>query len=110
MKLLIDGEFRESQATKWIDVTNPVSSVVKDPTDILYHSVSYLSWYTAGLCVQATQDVVSRLPETTEQEFNAAVQSARNAFPAWKKTPVSTRARVMFKMQQLIRDHMVSLA
>lgn len=26
VKLLIDGEFRESQATEWVDVTNPVSS------------------------------------------------------------------------------------
>ena len=26
VKLLIDGEFRESEATEWVDVTNPVSS------------------------------------------------------------------------------------
>ncbi len=26
VKLLIDGEFRESQAAEWVDVTNPVSS------------------------------------------------------------------------------------
>ena len=25
VKLLIDGEFRESQASQWVDVTNPVS-------------------------------------------------------------------------------------
>lgn len=81
VKLLIDGEFRDSQTSRWIDVTNP-----------------------------ATQEVVSRLPETTGEEFNAAMQSSAEAFPGWKRTPVSTRARVMFKLQQLIRDNMDTLA
>lgn len=52
---------------------------------------------------------MSRLPETTGEEFNAAMQSSAEAFPGWKRTPVSTRARVMFKLQQLIRDNMVCL-
>ncbi|CAK0781245.1 Methylmalonate-semialdehyde dehydrogenase [acylating], mitochondrial [Coccomyxa viridis] len=81
VKLLIDGEFRESQATEWVDVTNP-----------------------------ATQEVVSRLPQTTEREFNAAVQAAKDAYPTWRNTALPTRSRVMFKFQELIRQHMDELA
>ena len=56
---------------------------------------------------QATQEVISRLPETTGEEFEAAVSAAKNAFPAWRQTPVPTRARAMLKLQQLIRENMV---
>ncbi len=59
-------------------------------------------------CMQATQEVVSRLPETTSGEFNAAVQAAKEAFPKWRNTPLPTRSRVMFKLQELIRRNMVS--
>ena len=59
---------------------------------------------------QATQEVISRLPETTGEEFEAAVSAARDAFPAWRRTPVPTRARVMLKLQQLIRENMVRTA
>jgi malonate-semialdehyde dehydrogenase (acetylating)/methylmalonate-semialdehyde dehydrogenase len=57
---------------------------------------------------QATQEVVSRLPETTAAEFNAAVAAAKQAFPAWRATPVPTRQRVMLKFQELIRANWVS--
>lgn len=50
---------------------------------------------------------MSRLPETTAAEFNAAVASAKAAFPAWRATPVPTRQRVMLKFQELIRANWV---
>jgi malonate-semialdehyde dehydrogenase (acetylating) / methylmalonate-semialdehyde dehydrogenase len=56
---------------------------------------------------QATQEVVSRIPLTTADEFKAAVDAARTAFPGWRNTPVTTRQRVMFKFQELIRANMV---
>ena len=59
---------------------------------------------------QANQKVLSRLPLTTPSEFNAAVQTAKAAFPAWRDTPLPTRLRVMFKLQQLIRENMDKLA
>ena len=62
------------------------------------------------LCMaQATQEVVSRLPETTPAEFNAAVQAAKDAFPKWRNTPLPTRSRIMLKLQELIRANMVLL-
>ncbi|KAJ4734290.1 Methylmalonate-semialdehyde dehydrogenase [acylating] [Rhynchospora pubera] len=78
---LIGGEFVESSAKDWIDVINP-----------------------------ATQEVVSQVPLTTNEEFNAAVESAKRAFPQWRNTPVTTRQRVMFKLQELIRSNMDKLA
>ena len=56
---------------------------------------------------QATQEVVSRIPLTTADEFRAAVDAARTAFAGWRNTPVTTRQRVMFKFQELIRANMV---
>lgn len=53
---------------------------------------------------------MSRLPQTTPEEFNAAVQAAKDAFPKWRSTPVPTRARVMLKLQQLINEHMVRMS
>ena len=39
-----------------------------------------------------------------------AVAAAKAAFPAWRDTSVSVRARVMFKLQSLIREHTDDLA
>ena len=60
--------------------------------------------------LQATQDVVSRVPQTTSAEFEAAVAAARDAFPAWRRTPVSVRQRVMLRLQHLIRENTVCTA
>lgn len=49
------------------------------------------------------QEVVSRLPLCTAEEFNAAVASAKEAFPKWRSVPVPQRARVMFKLQAIGR-------
>lgn len=55
----------------------------------------------------ATQDIVARVPVTTPREFEAAVAAAKDAFPAWRATPLPTRTRVMLKLQDLIRANMV---
>ncbi|VAH36955.1 methylmalonate-semialdehyde dehydrogenase [acylating], mitochondrial isoform X2 [Triticum urartu] len=81
VRLLIGGDFVESKATEHVDVTNP-----------------------------ATQEVVSRIPLTTADEFRAAVDAARTAFPGWRNTPVTARQRIMFKYQELIRANMDKLA
>ena len=62
VKLLINGQFVESQTTEWRDVVNP-----------------------------ATQQVLARVPFATQDEINAAVASAKEAFKTWKKTPIGAR-------------------
>lgn len=78
---LIGGEFVESRSETSIDVINP-----------------------------ATQEVVSRVPLTTAEEFKAAVSAAKQAFPSWRNTPITARQRVMFKLQELIRRDTDKLA
>ncbi|CAI0448563.1 unnamed protein product [Linum tenue] len=71
---LIGGSFLDSKSPSTIDVINP-----------------------------ATQEVVSQVPLTTLDEFKAAVSAAKNAFRSWRNTPITTRQRVMLKLQELIR-------
>ncbi|KAH9657465.1 methylmalonate-semialdehyde dehydrogenase (acylating) [Citrus sinensis] len=78
---LIGGAFIESRSSECIDVINP-----------------------------ATQEVVSQLPLTTNEEFKAAVSAAKQAFPSWRNTPITTRQRVMLKLQELIRRDIDKLA
>lgn len=60
-----------------------------------------------GLYLQATNEVVTRVPEATQDEMNAAVNAASAAFPAWSETSILARQQVMFKLQQLIKENMV---
>ncbi|KAF2294234.1 hypothetical protein GH714_008441 [Hevea brasiliensis] len=76
----IGGTFVDSQSSSAIDVINP-----------------------------ATQEVVSQVPFTTNEEFKQAVSAAKQAFPSWRNTPVTTRQRIMFKLQELIRRDIVSM-
>ncbi|XP_030943939.1 methylmalonate-semialdehyde dehydrogenase [acylating], mitochondrial [Quercus lobata] len=78
---LIGGAFVDSQSLASIDVINP-----------------------------ATQEVVSQVPLTTNEEFKAAVSSAKQAFLSWRNTPVTARQRIMFKLQELIRRDIDKLA
>lgn len=78
---LIGGEFVQSSTDKWIECTNP-----------------------------ATNEVVTLVPESTQDEMNAAVAAAREAFVSWREVPVQQRCRVFLKYQQLIRDNTDELA
>lgn len=52
---------------------------------------------------------MSKVPLTTNEEFKAAVSAAKQAFPLWRNTPITTRQRVMLKFQELIRKNMVAI-
>ena len=81
VKLLINGEFVESQTSEWREVINP-----------------------------ATQEVLAKVPFATAAEVETAIASAAEAFKTWRKTPIGARARIFLKYQQLIREHMPELA
>jgi malonate-semialdehyde dehydrogenase (acetylating)/methylmalonate-semialdehyde dehydrogenase len=81
VKLLIDGRMVESTTTEWRDVINP-----------------------------ANQEVLARVPFATDEEIASAVAAAKRAFKTWKNTPLAARARVMLKLQALIREHMSRIA
>lgn len=58
--------------------------------------------------LQATNEVVTRVPCTTQDEMEAAVSAATKAFQSWSNTSILTRQQIMFKLQHLIRSNMVS--
>jgi malonate-semialdehyde dehydrogenase (acetylating)/methylmalonate-semialdehyde dehydrogenase len=81
VKLLINGGFVESKTAEWHDVVNP-----------------------------ATQQVLAQVPFATDAEIDAAVASAKQAYKTWKNTPLPARARIMLKLQALVREHMGRIA
>jgi malonate-semialdehyde dehydrogenase (acetylating)/methylmalonate-semialdehyde dehydrogenase len=58
----------------------------------------------------ATGEQSATLPLSTLDEINAAVASAKAAFPAWSNTPPMKRARIMFRFKQLLDEHADDLA
>ncbi|MCH8925605.1 MAG: aldehyde dehydrogenase family protein, partial [Proteobacteria bacterium] len=58
----------------------------------------------------AIGEVIRRVAFASAAEVRQAVEAARDAFPAWAATPPIRRARVMFKMKQLLEDNIDELA
>lgn len=79
--LLIDGAFAESEASEWIDVTNP-----------------------------ATNEVIAQCPVATPDEVERAIAGAGKAQREWREVPVSERARYMMRYQALLKSHHDELA
>lgn len=50
----------------------------------------------------STGKPIAQLPQCTAAEVEKAVAAAKAAFPAWKNTPVRTRAGIMMKLRGLI--------
>lgn len=77
----IDNEFRPSKAEQFIDLYDP-----------------------------ATNNLVTRVPQMTDAELAAAVESAEKAFPAWRNTSVIAKQQIMFRFVSLIRENWDRLA
>ncbi|KAF3919690.1 Omega-crystallin [Dactylellina cionopaga] len=80
-KWFVDNEFVESKTSQWIDLHDP-----------------------------ATNNLVTKVPQSTDAELKAAVDSAEKAFPAWRATSLLARQQIMFKFVALIRQHWDRLA
>lgn len=77
----LDNQFHQSETTQFIELHDP-----------------------------ATNNLVTRVPQSTDAELKAAVESAKKAFPAWSATSVMARQQIMFKFTQLIRANWDRLA
>ncbi|OAX77965.1 methylmalonate-semialdehyde dehydrogenase (acylating) [Emergomyces africanus] len=77
----IDNKFLPSSASTWIDLHDP-----------------------------ATNNLVTRVPQSTDAELRAAVESAQRAFPAWRATSIMARQQIIFKFTNLIRANWDRLA
>jgi acyl-CoA reductase-like NAD-dependent aldehyde dehydrogenase len=58
----------------------------------------------------ATGEVLADAPLATEREVDAAVTAASRAFDAWRFTPPTQRARLMWKLADLLEAHKDELA
>jgi malonate-semialdehyde dehydrogenase (acetylating)/methylmalonate-semialdehyde dehydrogenase len=77
----INGGWRNSSTTTFFNVTNP-----------------------------ATNEIVARTPVSTKADVDVAVQSAADAFPAWRRTPPGERIQYLFKLKYLLDEHIDELA
>ncbi len=58
----------------------------------------------------ATQQVIAKVPISTEDEINAAISAAQEAFPMWRATPPVARARCLFRFKELMEEHFEELS
>src|SRR5688572_7508124 len=54
--------------------------------------------------------VISRVPLSTQEDVDAAVASARKAFPAWSATPIKERVQVFYRYKTLLEKNIDELA
>ena len=77
----VDGVWRKSTATEFVNVINPASG-----------------------------ELIARTPISTKADVDAVVQAAAAAFPAWRRTPAGERIQYLFKLKFLLEDHIDELA
>ena len=77
----INGGWRRSGATEYSDVVNP-----------------------------ATAEILARVPLSTPADADAAVRAASDAFPAWRRTPPGERIQYLFKLKNLLEEHLDELS
>src|SRR5881628_340046 len=58
----------------------------------------------------AVGEVIGRTPLSTAADVDAAVEAAKQAFPAWRETPVNARAQVLYKFKAQLEQHFDELA
>lgn len=58
----------------------------------------------------ATNQIVNRVPQTTQNELKAAVESAEKAYSSWKAVSLLSRQQFLFRYVSLIRDNFETLA
>lgn len=58
----------------------------------------------------ATCRVIAKIPISTQDEVNDAVEAAREAFPEWRMTPPLARARCLFRLKELMEIHFEELS
>ena len=77
----VDGQWRESNAAEELDVINP-----------------------------ATGEALAKVPLSSAAEVARAVEAAASAWPEWRRTPPEDRIQPLFKLKQLLEDHLDELS
>ena len=53
----------------------------------------------------ATGDVIAKTPLGAKADVESAARAAREAFPAWRRTPVQDRVQYLFKLRDLLKTN-----
>ena len=53
----------------------------------------------------ATCETITRVPISTKDEIDAAVEAAQEAFPDWRTTTPLARSRCLFRLKELLEEH-----
>jgi malonate-semialdehyde dehydrogenase (acetylating) / methylmalonate-semialdehyde dehydrogenase len=77
----INGQWVESSANEWQDVVNP-----------------------------ATGEVLASVPIADKAEVAHAIDAAAAAYPEWRRTPAEDRIQPLFKLKQLLEEHLDEIA
>jgi len=77
----INGQWQDSTSNEWQDVINP-----------------------------ATGETLASVPLSDAAEVSKAIDAAAAAYPAWRRTPPEDRIQPLFKLKQLLEDHLDELA
>ena len=72
----VNGEWTESESMQLLDITNP-----------------------------STGEVIGRVPLSTSNEADRAVEAAKQAFWEWRTTPPVTRARYFFRLKEVLEEN-----
>ncbi len=72
----IDGQWVESNAREWSEIVNP-----------------------------ATGESLGKVPLSDASEVTRAIDAAAAAYPAWRRTPPEDRIQPLFKLKQLLEEH-----
>ena len=80
LKYCVNGQWLESETSKYMDCYDP-----------------------------STGEVIALAPQCTAQEVESAIQSAKEAFPAWADTPPNRRVQVFFRLKALLDQHLEEL-
>ena len=72
----IDGQWVESNAREWSEIINP-----------------------------ATGESLGKAPLSDAAEVTKAIDAAAAAYPAWRRTPPEDRIQPLFKLKQLLEEH-----
>ena len=57
----------------------------------------------------STGDIIAKVPCCTEAEVEEAIRSAKDAFPAWAAIPVKKRVQILYRLRDLLYEHMDEL-
>jgi len=81
LQLLIDSQWRPSKSQELLPVINP-----------------------------ATGKRITTVPMALKEEVDEAVTSSQNAFEKWKEVPLPERVQYLFRMKNVLEEHLEDLA